>query len=79
MIELKAGAMRERDFEPQFKLEHMLKDVRLALEEAQTAGTPFKSAAYAREVLDAAAEKGFGEQDFAALIEAFDQLSKRER
>lgn len=79
MIELKAGAMRERDYEPQFKLEHMLKDVRLALDEAHSAGTPFESAAYARVVLDAAAGKGFGEQDFAALIEALDEFAARAR
>lgn len=77
MIELKAGAMRERDYSPQFKLEHMLKDVRLALDEAQSAGTPFASAAYARDVLDAAAGQGFGEQDFAALIEALEGYAGR--
>lgn len=77
MIELKAGAMRERDYSPQFKLEHMLKDVRLALDEAQLAGTPFASAAYARDVLDAAAGQGFGEQDFAALIEALEGYAGR--
>lgn len=77
MIELKAGAMRERDYSPQFKLEHMLKDVRLALDEAQSAGTPFASAAYARDVLDAAAGQGFGEQDFAALIEALEDYAGR--
>ena len=34
MLELKAKPMLERDFEPLFKLEHMLKDVRHCLAEA---------------------------------------------
>ena len=32
MLELKAGPMREHDYSTLFKLEHMLKDVRLCLE-----------------------------------------------
>ena len=38
MLDLKAGPMREHDYTPLFKLEHMLKDVRLCLEEGQAAG-----------------------------------------
>ena len=37
--------MREHDYTTLFKLEHMLKDVRLCLEEAQAAGVPFPAAA----------------------------------
>jgi 3-hydroxyisobutyrate dehydrogenase-like beta-hydroxyacid dehydrogenase len=72
MLELKAGAMREHDFEPLFKLEHMLKDVRLCLEEGQAAGAPFQSAALTREILTAAMGRGLGEADFAALIEVLE-------
>ena len=32
MLELKAGPMREHDYTTLFKLDHMLKDVRLCLE-----------------------------------------------
>ena len=35
MLDLKAGPMRAHDYTTLFKLEHMLKDVRLCLEEAQ--------------------------------------------
>ena len=41
MLGLKAGPMREHDYTTLFKLEHMLKDVRLCLEEGQAAGVPF--------------------------------------
>ena len=48
MLDLKAGPMREHDYTTLFKLEHMLKDVRHCLEEAQAAGVPFPAAAAAR-------------------------------
>jgi 3-hydroxyisobutyrate dehydrogenase-like beta-hydroxyacid dehydrogenase len=72
MLGLKAGAMREHDFTPLFKLEHMLKDVRLCLEEGQAAGAPFGFAAQTREILSAAMGRGLGDQDFAALIEVLE-------
>ena len=72
MLELKAPAMRAHDYQPLFKLEHMLKDVRLCLEEGQAAGAPFAFAALTREILGAAAGRGLGEEDFAALVEVLE-------
>ena len=72
MLALKAGPMRRHDYETLFKLEHMLKDVRLCLEEGQAVGGPFTFAAHAREILTAAAGRGLGEADFAALIEVLE-------
>lgn len=72
MLAMKAGPMRSRDFNPLFKLDHMLKDVRLCLDQSSQAGVSFPSAAHAGEVLAQSSEKGFGDQDFAALIEALD-------
>jgi 3-hydroxyisobutyrate dehydrogenase-like beta-hydroxyacid dehydrogenase len=72
MLELKAGPMREHDYSTLFKLAHMLKDVRLCLEEGQAAGAPFPTAAYAREILTAASGRGHGDEDFAALIEVLE-------
>jgi 3-hydroxyisobutyrate dehydrogenase-like beta-hydroxyacid dehydrogenase len=72
MLELKAGPMREHDYTTLFKLDHMLKDVRLCLEEAQTSGAPFTFAALTREILSAASGRGHGDDDFAALIEALE-------
>jgi 3-hydroxyisobutyrate dehydrogenase-like beta-hydroxyacid dehydrogenase len=69
MLTLKAGPMRTHDYTTLFKLEHMLKDVRLCLEEGQTLGVPFPSAAYTREILVAAMGLGHADDDFAALIE----------
>ena len=69
MLDLKAGPMRRHDYTTLFKLEHMLKDVRLCLEEGQRLGVPFPSAAYAREILNAGMGLGHADDDFAAMIE----------
>jgi 3-hydroxyisobutyrate dehydrogenase-like beta-hydroxyacid dehydrogenase len=75
MLDLKAGPMRAHDYTPLFKLEHMLKDVRLCLEEGQAAGVPFQFAAQTREILSAGMGRGLGEDDFAALIEVLEGLA----
>jgi 3-hydroxyisobutyrate dehydrogenase-like beta-hydroxyacid dehydrogenase len=75
MLALKAGPMREHDYATLFKLEHMLKDVRLCLEEGQAAGVPFPAAAHTREVLTAAMGRGLGDADFAALIEVLEGMA----
>ncbi len=72
MLGLKAGPMRRHDYSTLFKLEHMLKDVRLCLDEGQRLGVPFPSAAYAREILTAAMGRGHAEDDFAALIDVLE-------
>jgi 3-hydroxyisobutyrate dehydrogenase-like beta-hydroxyacid dehydrogenase len=76
-LELKAGPMREHDYTTLFKTEHMLKDVRLCLEEAQAAGVPFPAAAHARDLLTATLGRGHGEDDYAAVIEAAEGLAGR--
>jgi 3-hydroxyisobutyrate dehydrogenase len=75
MVTLKAGPMRQHDYTTLFKTEHMLKDVRLALEEAQAAGVPFPSAALARDALIGAMGRGHADDDFCALVEAFEGLA----
>jgi 3-hydroxyisobutyrate dehydrogenase len=76
-MELKAGPMREHDYTTLFKTAHMLKDVRLCLDEAQEAGVPFAAAAHARDLLSAAMGRGLGDSDYAAIIEAAEGLAGR--
>jgi 3-hydroxyisobutyrate dehydrogenase-like beta-hydroxyacid dehydrogenase len=76
-LQLKSAAMRSHDYTTLFKTDHMLKDVRLCLEEAQRAGVPFPSAAHARDLLSAAAGRGFGEQDYASIVEPAEGLAGR--
>ncbi|MGH2910870.1 MAG: NAD(P)-dependent oxidoreductase [Solirubrobacteraceae bacterium] len=74
-MEMKSRAMREHDYTTLFKTEHLLKDVRLCLEEAQTAGVPFPAAAHARDVLTATMRRGHGADDYASLIETAEGLA----
>jgi 3-hydroxyisobutyrate dehydrogenase-like beta-hydroxyacid dehydrogenase len=72
MLELKVAPMLAGDYEPLFKLEHMLKDVRHYLAEAERTGAPARLGSVAERLYAAAAEKGLGERDFAAVIESVD-------
>jgi 3-hydroxyisobutyrate dehydrogenase-like beta-hydroxyacid dehydrogenase len=72
MLALKAGPMRSHDYTTLFKLEHMLKDVRLCLEAAREAGATFPFAQEAEAILAEAQQRGLGERDFAALVEVLE-------
>ena len=74
MLSLKAGPMRAHDFAPLFKLDHMLKDVRLCLE---ASAIPFGAAAAAEAALREAGELGFGDADFAAILAAVERRTGR--
>ena len=76
-MQMKSGAMRKHDYTTLFKTEHLLKDVRLCLEEAQSAGVPFPAAAHARDLLAATMGRGHGAEDYASLIEAAEGLAGR--
>jgi 3-hydroxyisobutyrate dehydrogenase len=68
MLELKAGPMIDHDFEPLFKLEHMLKDIRHCLNEARALGIELRLAEVAERLYAEAADEGLGQQDFAAVV-----------
>jgi 3-hydroxyisobutyrate dehydrogenase len=70
VLALKGRPMFDEDFEPLFKLEHMLKDVRHCLEEAQALGVELRVGAVAEALYARAAQEGHGEEDFAAVITA---------
>jgi 3-hydroxyisobutyrate dehydrogenase-like beta-hydroxyacid dehydrogenase len=70
MLDLKERPMREHDYTTLFKLEHMLKDVRLCLDEADAAGQAMRFGELTAELLAQADAAGYGEADFAAVIEA---------
>jgi 3-hydroxyisobutyrate dehydrogenase len=68
MLELKAGPMIEHDFDPLFRLGHMLKDVRHCLEEARALGIELRLAGVAERMYSEAAADGHGDEDFAAVV-----------
>jgi 3-hydroxyisobutyrate dehydrogenase-like beta-hydroxyacid dehydrogenase len=76
-MQMKSGPMRTHDYSTLFKTEHLLKDVRLCLEEAQAAGIPFPAAAHARDLLAATMGRGYGADDYSALIESAEGLAGR--
>ena len=75
MLALKGPAMRSHDYATLFKLDHMLKDVRLCLDEAAAAGVPFTAAEQARDLYAAGSERGLGDADFAAVMEVLEGLA----
>jgi 3-hydroxyisobutyrate dehydrogenase-like beta-hydroxyacid dehydrogenase len=70
MLGLKAGPMIEHQYEPLFKLDHMLKDVRHCLNAARELGAATPVSEAAKSLYEAASAMGRGEEDFAAVIEA---------
>jgi 3-hydroxyisobutyrate dehydrogenase-like beta-hydroxyacid dehydrogenase len=73
MLDMKQGPMRSHDYETLFKLEHMLKDVRLCLDEAHAAGVRTEIIETTEGILADADERGLGDQDFAALLEVVEE------
>jgi 3-hydroxyisobutyrate dehydrogenase len=70
VLTLKGRPMFDQDFEPLFKLEHMLKDIRHCLEEARALGAQLRLGTLAEALYARAAEEGHGEEDFAAVVTA---------
>ncbi|HEX2126838.1 MAG TPA: NAD(P)-dependent oxidoreductase [Thermoleophilaceae bacterium] len=70
VLSLKGRPMFDECFEPLFKLEHMLKDVRHCIAEARALGVELRMGAMAETLYARAAEEGHGEEDFAAVITA---------
>jgi 3-hydroxyisobutyrate dehydrogenase-like beta-hydroxyacid dehydrogenase len=75
MLEIKGRPLIEHDYSTLFKLEHMLKDVRLCLEEGQAAGVPFPAAAQTREILVAGMGRGLADADFTAILEVLEAMA----
>jgi 3-hydroxyisobutyrate dehydrogenase-like beta-hydroxyacid dehydrogenase len=69
MAELKLPLMREHDFAPKFKLDHMLKDIRLCLAAAESVDVEFPFARVTEHIFAAESALGRGADDFAAIIE----------
>jgi 3-hydroxyisobutyrate dehydrogenase-like beta-hydroxyacid dehydrogenase len=79
MLDLKARPMLEHDYDPLFKLAHMLKDVRHCLTEVDALGEEFELASDAEALYAAADAAGFGEQDFAAVREGVRTRNQKAR
>jgi 3-hydroxyisobutyrate dehydrogenase-like beta-hydroxyacid dehydrogenase len=67
-LEAKAHPMLDQDFSPQFKLAHMLKDLRHMLTEAQALGVHTELAKTAELLYSSAEANGYGEKDVSAVM-----------
>ncbi|MEI7988033.1 MAG: NAD(P)-dependent oxidoreductase [Chloroflexota bacterium] len=68
-------ALCKRDFSPSFYLKLMLKDANLIAAYAQELNVATPSAAATREVIKAAVNKGWGEENASAFIKVLEQMS----
>lgn len=68
MLRRGARNLFEDDFSPGFKLDLLLKDLRLATALGDEVGAPLTLAAAARRIYDTAREQGLGDQDIAAAV-----------
>ncbi len=75
-IDAKGRKMVERDFTVQAKLSQHLKDVRLMLQAAASAGLPLPLTETHRCLMEKAEAAGWGEQDNSAIIEVLRQPGK---
>ncbi len=75
MLQLKGQPMVQHDYTTLFKLDHMLKDVRLCLQAAERAGFAFEAARATEAILEQSSQLGHGDADFCALIEALEHAS----
>ena len=70
MLDLKARPMIDRQYDPLFKLGHMLKDVRHCLAEAESLGVELQVASAAEALYADAERAGHYDDDFAAVAES---------
>jgi 3-hydroxyisobutyrate dehydrogenase-like beta-hydroxyacid dehydrogenase len=74
MLDLKAKVMRHHDYTTLFKLDHMVKDIDLCLGAAEEAAVQLPSVSLTAEFFADAAQRGHGEDDFAAVLEALEPI-----
>jgi 3-hydroxyisobutyrate dehydrogenase-like beta-hydroxyacid dehydrogenase len=72
VMQTKGPKMLARDFEPQARLSQHLKDVRLILAEAAKHGAKTPLSERHRALLETLEDAGFGNEDNAAILRAFD-------
>src|ERR1700740_1000075 len=66
-----ASRAASNDFDPNFTLRLMAKDLMYAVNEASAQGLPLRTASSALEIFKAAIASGHGEEDFSAVTKAF--------
>lgn len=76
LLKLKGAALTAGDYEPQFALKWMDKDLRLAAEETKALGAALPVAAAVTAFYSAARARGHGEEDYAAVARLIEELNE---
>jgi 2-hydroxy-3-oxopropionate reductase len=76
VLELRAPAVLERQFDPGFMIRLHLKDLRLALEAGHALGVPLPVTAVVREMYNALQVAGQGDRDHSAIILLLEDLAR---
>ncbi|MFI6675928.1 2-hydroxy-3-oxopropionate reductase [Kribbella sp. NPDC050470] len=77
ILDLKAGTMLARQFEPGFRIDLHHKDMGIALASARSAGVALPVTGVVAQLVAAARAQGHGSLDHSALLKVVEQLSAR--
>lgn len=77
LLRMKGGAVKDRNFETNFSVKHMAKDIHLALEEAHRQHVALPILSTVHTLYESALAQGLGEEDIAALVKVTEKLSGR--
>jgi 3-hydroxyisobutyrate dehydrogenase-like beta-hydroxyacid dehydrogenase len=75
LVALKAPLVFERNFEPNFSVKWLEKDMQLMLESAAELSVPAPLTALSTQLLQAAIAKGYGEDDIGGSIRVLEELT----
>jgi glyoxylate/succinic semialdehyde reductase len=76
LLKMKGDAAIQRNFETNFSLKHMAKDIRLAIVEGRRLEVPLPVTAVVDGLFDVAKSQGLDELDFVALIQVIEQMAQ---
>jgi len=72
MYQTKGASIIDRNFNPRFFLEHMLKDINLMLDAAKDLGAPLPAIEVSQELFARASQMGLGKEDYSAVVKALE-------
>lgn len=74
-LDMKAPKIAERNFEPGFKLDLHIKDLKNALQAGKALGVPLPSTSLIHELFSACSAQGNGQKDHSAIFTLIEQLA----
>lgn len=77
LYDYKGPVVRERDFEPQFPVDLLFKDLNLVLNAAGDEEVPLPATAATREAANATRALGYGDEDMMALLKHLEAITGR--